>query len=115
MDPTHLTGALKALADRLTAAGVPATIDPDLIQLPGALVTVDDIDAAEFGGRFITATAAVHLTAADTGMAYALDQLTRMLKSVLADGMIPIESQLQALTLPATGVAVPALTLTIEL
>jgi hypothetical protein len=46
-EPTgRLARALQAIADQLTAAGVPANLEPGAVDTPGAWVTAGNISAA---------------------------------------------------------------------
>lgn len=114
MQPTALPDALTNLANRIVDAGVPATIEAARVQLPGAFVTIGDLDAAMLARGWLTATAKIHLLARDSGQAFALSQLMEMLETVQESGLIPTAVEPSALDLPSVG-TVPALTLTVSL
>ena len=54
MRPIDLPNSLQALADWITAAGVDAFVDLRQAQLPGAFVTVGDIDATTVSYTHLT-------------------------------------------------------------
>ena len=95
MRPTQLPDSLQALADWITAAGVAAFVDLSEAQLPGAFVTIGDIDATMLASGWLDCTAKVHLLARDTGH-------------------IPTDVQATSLELPSHG-TIPALSLTVQL
>lgn len=114
MRPIDLPNSLQALADWITAAGVDAFVDPRQAQLPGAFVTVGDIDATMLAAGWLDCTAKVHLLARDTGHTYALAQLTGMLQQLQEAGLIPTDVQVTSLELPSHG-TIPALSLTVSI
>ncbi|MDK8674504.1 hypothetical protein QP918_03420 [Corynebacterium accolens] len=114
MRPTQLPDSLQALADWITAAGVAAFVDLSEAQLPGAFVTIGDIDATMLASGWLDCTAKVHLLARDTGHTYALAQLTGMLQQLQDAGLIPTDVQATSLELPSHG-TIPALSLTVQL
>lgn len=84
MKAAHIPHALRSIADKLAAAGIPATVDPTAIRLPGAWVAIDRIDP-EVMGTTIAIDVAVYLTCADRGTTRALDALSDMLDTVLSE------------------------------
>ena len=115
MRPSQIPAGLEALATHLIeVAGIPATVDAALAQLPGAFITIGDLDAALLSRGWISATAKVHLLAQDTGQTYALTQLMDMLEKVQKSGLIPTSVEAIALNLPSLG-TVPALTVSVSL
>lgn len=114
MKPTDLPTALEALADWITAAAVPCTVDFNRVSIPGAFLTVGDLDAAMLGRGWISATAKIHLIAKDSGNQYALTQLMGMLQKLQESGLVPTAVEPTALDLPTAG-TVPTLTVTVEL
>lgn len=86
--------ALVHVRDQLTAAGIPAVLDPtDLNDLPGAWVEPDSMELRYLDGSF-DATVVVLLIANDNGVVESLDALTTM--------MLQLE---QTQTLPLTEVS----------
>lgn len=108
MKAAHIPHALRSIADRLTTIGIPATVDPTAIRLPGAWIAIDRIDS-EVVGNHIAIDVAVYLTCADRGTTRALDALSEMLDTVLADlGQSPTSVSIEALSLPQYGAEIPA-------
>lgn len=69
-----------AIADKLTAAGLPATLDPTTVP-PFVLVGAPDIDPAGVGGWSLTLP--VHVVVAPPGDAEALDALLELTELTL--------------------------------
>ena len=100
---------LNALAAEITRRGLPATIDPRYLQVPGALVDLDSIGgtgAATLCG-LTPATATVYLVAGDNGRPETLATLLDAYDQVrdLTTGAEPVD-----LALPGFG-NLPALRL----
>lgn len=106
--------SLQDIADMVTAAGVPAAVDPRNLALPGAwvtpgLVSFDTLDADKALMRFD-----VYLVAPDHGAVHALNELGTML-SKLRDQLPVGEAQPVMVNLPNHGAdAMPALLITID-
>lgn len=95
---------LKALAAEITARGIPATLDPRDLQVPGALVDLDTIGPDETLCGLTPATATVYLVAADNGRPTTLATLLDAYDKVkdLTTGASPIDLALGSYgTLPA--------------
>ncbi|RAV33533.1 hypothetical protein [Corynebacterium heidelbergense] len=96
--------ALHDLAETLTNRGVPATLDPRDLTVPGAVVSLAEIgpDATMCGDH--VATAEVMLVAADNGMPAAMESLFDLFDKVsdLTAGATPATFTWSELpTLPA--------------
>ena len=89
-----LTTALRDIADRLTAAGVPADIDPARVEVPGALVIADRLKSITLDGT-MQLRVQLHLVARDEPTPDALDELERLLGATLSvvepDGDIELD------------------------
>lgn len=106
--------SLQDIADQVTAAGVPASVDARNLNLPGAwvtpgLVSFDVMDAATAFMRFD-----VYLVAPDHGAVHSLDALGGMLAKLRQ--AIPVgEAQPVMVNLPNHGAdAMPALLISID-
>ncbi|WP_368921122.1 hypothetical protein [Corynebacterium striatum] len=111
-----LADRLDGLAAELTAAGVPATTNPNRIKVPGAFVALDSIAASPLARGAVTGTAAVHLIARDAPHHRAVDALANLLDSTL-NGVEdnPARIDLEALQLPTYEIPLPTMTLIFEL
>ncbi|VZH85926.1 hypothetical protein [Corynebacterium rouxii] len=115
MKAAHIPHALRSIADKLTAAGIPATVDPTAIRLPGAWVAIDRIDP-EVMGTTIAIDVAVYLTCADRGTTRALDALSDMLDTVLSEiDQSPASVSIEALSLPQYGAEIPTFKLVYQI
>lgn len=95
---------LTALADRITALGIPAVLDPRDAEAPGAIVDIDQIDSSPVLCGMSTATATVWLIAPDNGRIESMNTLLEMYEKVshISTGATPAELQLPATSpLPA--------------
>lgn len=79
---TPIMLALTKLTSTISERGVPATLDPRDLTIPGAVVSLGQItqDAALCGDHDVTAE--VILVAADNGIPTAMDQLLTMFDKV---------------------------------
>lgn len=88
MGAGELVPAAQQLADRLTAAGVPAVVDPAVadVRRPCVLVAPPTVDYTEQ----LTTWRLVALAAASSGSLAALQQLDELVAGVVGSGL-PIE------------------------
>ncbi|QFG13039.1 tail terminator [Gordonia phage Schiebs] len=117
MRPAELGAAVVALADRLTAAGLPATTDPRNINPPCAWVTLGAATFPTLCGD-LDATASVLLIVPDNGMPTAMHQLGELLdRFTAAEVDLPTGDVLpDTVTIPGAGAGpLPALRLTIPI
>lgn len=117
----RIATALAGLAAQLTAAGVPASVEPGQVPVPGAWVQLQTIDGITLDGSLI-GSAWVYLVAADTGTVPAHDVLGGLLDLVLdSDGVVvnigegDVVDTAQAVALPHTASPLPAYRLTVDL
>jgi hypothetical protein len=90
---------VQELCDDLTAGGVPATMDPADLNLPGAWVSVDAFVPEVLGGYSVKVT--VYLIVPDTDPRRALERLGDLFDLCVNLGLLPAEDA------TATGVALP--------
>lgn len=76
-----MVAMLRELADQLTEAGVPASLERSKTQTPGAWVTPANVDLTTLGGDG-TARVHVHLVVADSGDVASLEALSKLLDAV---------------------------------
>ena len=114
MRDTELVPALDALAAELTAAGVEASTDPTKIPVPGAWVTVENLNPERLCGDF-TVTAAIYLIARDTGHTPALADLTVMLDRTSEVLPALTTAQPDSVSLPGFTGPLPALRTTAQI
>lgn len=105
---SELTAGLQRIADRLTAAGVPATIDPRDLNPPCAWVTVHDITTPMLCGGY-EVRAAVCLIAGDAGSPLSLEALGTMLDA--AAECVTFDEPVTPMVVqpPGVGTSIPAL------
>lgn len=107
---SRLADSLTAVADTLTAAGIPATVEPRDLQIPGAWVTLHDVIDPTLCGEY-TVRARVCLIASDNGMTHELDALGRMLD--LAYDAVTFDEAVTPMTVTPPGMGpLPALVIT---
>lgn len=101
--------ALEDLAQQLTAAGIPADIDPARVPVPGAWVAAEEMQVVTLDGTQ-QLHVDVHLIVPDNGTRAALEQLQTMLATALS-----VIDPRAAVTLDATvktpGGVLPAFTI----
>lgn len=114
MRANDLLTELTNMASRLTAAGVPASVDPTTIPVPGAWVTVDQLQADRLGGEW-TASAAVYLLARDTGHTAAVATLGELLDKTVDALPATTTAVPDSLALPGLAGPVPAMRVTTQL
>lgn len=115
MRPTDLPKYLERVIEKLHAVGVPATISPDQIPVPGAWVMVSNIEGRFLGGEIADGEYEVTLVARDTGTVSALAQLCEMMELVGQALPVAADCEITTLRLPGQGGVLPAITLTYEL
>lgn len=104
--------ALNELAQLLTTAGVPASIDPAKVQAPGAWIEADTLKPITLDGRH-ELNVNIHLIVQDHGTTASLEQLEQLLTIALAivdprspvqlDGYVATrDGKLPAFTIPTT-------------
>lgn len=114
ISPAQLVPELEHLAGVLTEAGVPATIDPTTIVVPGAWVTIERLEPTTLDGRF-DVTATITLLVPDVGHASALTQLGWMLDTC-AEVLPGISAATpEAAQLPGIEGPLPSLRFTVNL
>lgn len=109
----NLGSALEQLAAELTAAGVPTTVDPGAIVIPGAWLTLRHIHDWRLDGSG-TARLMLYLVAGDYPTPATLDELGELLAKV-AD--YTVEGMVEAVTLAMpnySAAGLPALAVPIE-
>lgn len=113
--PMHLG----RLAQEITRdTGIPATINPNKVDIPGAWVALKELDLESMARGEVTATASVYLVAADLGTNLAVEHLTSMLDDLLRllNDRYPINIEVTTITLPTFGqVPLPAIEVEYEL
>lgn len=97
----QLGQALEQLADELTALGIPATVDPQRIKLPGAWVALRTILATRLDGTS-EVEALVYLVAGDYATPAVLDELGAMLDKV---SQYAADARVEAVTLSVPNYA----------
>jgi hypothetical protein len=114
-----IRSALQSVADALTDAGVPASIEPGQVAVPGAWVQARQVDQLRLDGGG-NLQASVWLIAPDTGTGPALDTLADLLDVALAvlavdvgDGEV-IDTG-QGVVLPHTATPLPAFRLAVDI
>lgn len=106
--PALTFGPLLALVESLNAAGVRAALDPSDVNVPGAWVTVEGIQAETLDGS-LRVEAVVYLIVGDQDYLRALEDLADLHNATLTvlspDGkVVP-----QGVILPSTPTPLPAL------
>lgn len=91
--------SVQELCDELTNGGLPATMDPADLNLPGAWVSVDGLTPETLGGYSVRVT--VYLIVADVDPRRALERLGDMFDLCVNLGLLPAEEA------GATTVAMP--------
>lgn len=109
-----LASALTGLADRLTAGGLPATVDPRNVNPPGAWVGLDQLSNPLLCGDWGTASAVVMLVAPDIGHDRALTILSDLLDTL--GGIVPVATvAADTAALSASPTPLPALRCTVQI
>lgn len=108
----HLIPACQYLADRLTAAGVPSTLDRRTLQVPGAWVRPDTAGRATLRGG--TARVSVLLVCQQSNDGEALEDLVALLEDALTV-IDPDEDVDTSVVLPHNGNNLPAFRLVVDL
>lgn len=105
--------AAQEVAELVTNLGVPATVDPQLVQIPGAWVTVRRVSHDRLDGASFTIPFAVYLIAGDYDTPAVLDELGSMLE--LVSPYVEGDAQAVQLVLPNHGPpsGMPALLVTL--
>lgn len=111
-----LRATLQPLVDALTAGGVPATLDPQNLNPPGAWIQLESLQHNILRGRS-TIRARIYLVTGDAPAATVLDQLDQLLTATLAVATpnTPLDTESVTVTLPNDSTPLPALQLTIDL
>lgn len=103
------------LVDLLEEAEVRATVDPSDLNLPGAWVTVESIQAANLAGT-VRLGCAVYLVAPDQDYQRAMEALADLYNRVVPGVLTPDgPTVLQGVILPDTTTALPALRVPVNL
>ncbi|PMQ21371.1 hypothetical protein [Glutamicibacter arilaitensis] len=76
--------ALQEIADTLSAAGVNATVEPDRLEVPGALVNPGVIEFDHLDKETYSATVEVYLVTSDRGAVETLNDLQHLLAKTKA-------------------------------
>jgi hypothetical protein len=108
---TRLIPACQGVADALTAAGVPATLNRTSLQVPGAWVRPDTV--ARFTLRGGTARLSVLLVVPQAGDLEALEDLMGVLEKALTV-IEPDDDVDTSVVLPHNGNALPAFRLVVD-
>lgn len=106
--------ALQELADLITAAGVPASIDPGLVNAPGAWIHAATCERDTLGGGYLV-RAHVELVVPDYDVATALDALDGLLAKVLTVAVPDDPVKLDQGLALADGSMLPAWSVPIDL
>lgn len=109
---SQIIPACQDLADTLTAAGVPATLNRTSLQVPGAWVRPDTAGRATLRGG--TTRASVLLVVPQAGDLEALGDLVDLLDKVL-EVLDPDGDVDTSVVLPHNGNALPAFRLVVDL
>lgn len=114
MTPLDIPPSLGEIAEALTSAGVPTTLDPTTVPVPGAWLTLQAVTPDLLGG-LVSAVAELVLVAPDVGHVAAMTYLLDMYGDVI--GLITAASQgtPDAVALPGHPGPLPALRLTFPL
>lgn len=119
MTPDSIPLHLGRLAQDITRdTGIPATINPVRVDIPGAWVALKDLDLESMARGEVVATASVYLVAADLGTTLAVEHLASMLDDLLRllEGRYPLNTEVTTITLPSFGqVPLPAIEVEYEL
>ncbi len=119
MTPDNIPMHLGRLAQEITRnTGIPATINPNRVDIPGAWVALKELDLESMARGEVVATASVYLVAADLGTTLAVEHLTSMLDDLLRllEDRYPIDTEVTTITLPTFGqVPLPAIEVEYEL
>lgn len=109
-----LVAACRNLAALLKTAGVPASLDRDRLQVPGAWVRPDTVSGPVNLAGESTARVSVLLVAPASGDAEALADLCRLLDKALTV-ITPDEDVDTSVALPLRGNTLPAFRLVVDL
>lgn len=119
MTPDSIPLYLGRLAQEITRdTGIPTTINPNRVDIPGAWVALKDLDLESMARGEVVATASVYLVAADLGTTLAVEHLASMLDDLLRlmEARYPINTEVTTITLPCFGqVPLPAIEVEYEL
>lgn len=119
MTPDSIPLHLGRLAQEITRdTGIPATINPNRVDIPGAWVALKELDLESMARGEVVATASVYLVAADLGTTLAVEHLTSMLDDLLrlVEDRYPLNTEVTTITLPSFGqVPLPAIEVEYEL
>lgn len=83
--PGPILETLTHTVDRLTAAGIEATVDPRDLNLPAVWVTIDRLDLNRLSGDAATVTIGLTAIAPDSGNPTALTDLDDLVAAVDAE------------------------------
>lgn len=106
---------VNGLVAALNTAEVRATVDPSDLNVPGAWVTVEGIQAANLAGS-VTLLCAIYLVAPDQDYQRAMDALAEMYNKTVPGVLTPDGPVVpQGIILPDTTTALPALRVPVNL
>lgn len=109
-----ISQALQQLAELITSAGVPANVDPGLVNAPGAWVHAETCERDTLGGGWLV-RAHVELVTPDYDLPTALATLDTLLAKVLTVATPDDAVKLDAGLALADGSLLPAWTVPIDL
>lgn len=112
--PRDVPKKLREIAKLIRSTGVPATINPERVQIPGVWVAIGNEIELTLDGVSISCD--IHLIARDTGASYALENIMDMLQKILdhPDLAAPLSIQTDLILLARYQVELPTMILKYE-